>query len=62
MPPAYKKWFNSLQSWGNPRRCLFWNAGSCGYGANCQYAHRNIIDGSGRPASQTHAVGTAHIK
>ena len=62
LPPPYKGWFNGLTSWGQPRRCLFWNAGNCAYGANCQYVHRNVIDNSQRPAAQTHTVGTAHIK
>jgi hypothetical protein len=51
-----KSWFDNLTSWGEPRRCVFWNAThGCPYGASCRFTHNVcLICGMGHKAVDHH--------
>ena len=61
IPPHIGGWFNKLEAAGGRGRCRFWNAGHCIYGKQCNFEHRNLVDGSNRPAISTFAPGTAFL-
>ena len=54
--PGYS---HPVRAAGGRGRCRFWNAGNCIYGNQCNFEHRNLVDGSNRPAISTFAPGTA---
>jgi hypothetical protein len=51
-----KAWFDGLTSWGDPRRCVFWNATSgCPFGTSCKFTHNVcLICGMGHKAVDHH--------
>ena len=61
IPPHIGGWLNKLEAAGGRGRCRFWNAGNCIYGNQCNFEHRNLVDGSNRPAISTFAPGTAFV-
>jgi hypothetical protein len=51
-----KAWFDGLTSWGDPRRCVFWNATcGCPFGTSCKFTHNVcLICGMGHKAVDHH--------